>query len=209
MDQVTLKVQMRDAETKAKALRRKGLLPAEYYGKGVKNLSIQMDYQSFRRMYRHAGDNTLIDMDIEGQGKKKVLVQNVDYDPVSGEFIHVDFINVDMDVKVTANVPVVLEGTAPAVKEQGGILTQNLDEIEIRCLPANLIHEVKLSVESLVDFHSAIHVSDIKLDDKIEILTDPSITIATVSAPRSEEVESGEDVDVSAVEVPSASKEGE
>jgi len=211
MDNAVLTVQVRDLSKKAKVLRREKLIPAEYYGKGVENVSLQMDYQTFRRLYREAGDNTVIDLKIDGVGDKKVLVHKVDFDPISGDYQHVDFINVDMNVKVTAHVHITLEGQAPAVKELGGVLTQSLDAIEIKCLPGDLIHGVTVNVDSLVDFHSAIHVSDIEVPANVELVTDPAITVATVSAPREEEPETvpGEEVDVASVEVTSEKKDEE
>lgn len=211
MENAVLTVQVRDLATKAKVLRREKLITAEYYGKGVENLSLQMDYQTFRRLYREAGDNTVIDLKIEGKGDKKVLVHHVDYDPVSGNYRHVDFINVDMDVKVTAHVDITLEGQAPAVKEMAGVLTQHLDAIEIKCLPGDLIHGVTLNIDSLVDFHTSLHVSDIEIPANIELLTDPAQTVVNVSAPREEEAETvpGEEVDVSSVEVTSEKKDEE
>lgn len=187
MDNAVLSVQPRQTDVSAKNIRKQGLIPAVYYGKGVDNVSLQMDYQNFRRLYRNAGDNTVIDLTVEGGETYKVLVQQVQYDPVSDEYTHVEFINVNMNEKVTTHVPVILEGQCAAVKELGGTLIQNLDEVEIRCLPADLIHEIKMDIAPLEDFHSALHVSDIVLSDKHEMITPPERTIATVQAPRSEE----------------------
>jgi large subunit ribosomal protein L25 len=208
MDSVSLKVQVRDTEVKAKHLRRdSGVIPAEFYGHGLENVSLQMDYQTFRKLYRVAGENTIIDLAIEGSDTKKVLVHRVDYHPVSDAISYVEFINVRMDEEVTTHVPINLEGQAPAVKELAGVLVQSLDEIEIRCLPANLIHEVTVSVESLIDFHTAIHVSDIKLPADITLITDLETTVANVSPPREEEVEEVPEMDVASVGVDGEAKE--
>lgn len=201
MDIVKLTVQPRDKTVKAHALRRRDMIPAEYYGHGIANESLQMDYQTFRKIYRHAGENTVIDLEIEGGGKKKVLVHRVDYNPVSDRFTYVEFINVRMDEEVTTHVPIILEGQAPAVKELSGVLVQNLDELEIRCLPGDLIHELTVSVESLVDFNAAVHVSDIKVPEKITVLTEPETTVATVTPPREEETEELPEMDVDSVKV--------
>ena len=198
----------RDKSIKTKNLRKKSLIPAEYYGHGIENLSIQMDYQTFRKIYRVAGENTIIDLKIEGLGDKKVLVHQVDYHPLSDDFTHVEFINVRMDEEVTTNVPIELEGQAPAVKELAGVLVQSLDEIEIRCLPTDLIHSVTLSVESLVDFHTSLHVSDIKLPDTVTLLTDPETTVASVSPPREEEPEEEITAEAEAGEAPAEDGEG-
>lgn len=183
----------RDLSAKAKNLRKENFIPAVFYGHGVDNVSIQMDYQTFRKVYRTAGENTIIDLKIEGLGDKKVLVHNVDYHPVSDAYSHVEFINVRMDEEVTTHVDIELEGQAPAVKEFAGVLVQNLDAIEIRCLPANLIHGVTVNIESLVDFNAVIHVSDIVLPDNITLLTDLKTTVATVTPPREEEPEEVEE----------------
>ena len=115
MDNAVLNAQVRDTSKKAKVLRRDNLIPVEFYGKGVENLSLQVDYQTFRRLYREAGDNTVIELKVDGKKDMKVLVQSVEYHPVSDQYIHVDLVNVDMNVEVTAHVHITLEGLAPAV----------------------------------------------------------------------------------------------
>lgn len=187
MENAVLEAAVRDASVGAKNVRRAGRIPAVYYGHGVDNVRVTMDYQAFRRLFREAGENTVITLKIEGLGDKKVLVHHVDYHPVTDEYQHIEFINVRMDEAVTTHVPIVLEGQAPAVKEMGGVLMQTLDQLEIRCLPGDLIHEVIISIDSLVDFHTALHVSDLKVSDKITIITEPEVTIASVQAPRAEE----------------------
>ncbi len=210
METITLAAQKRDMAITAKDVRKMKMIPAEFYGHGVDNLNLQLDYQAFRRAYKAAGENTIITLEIEGNGKKTVLVHNVDYHPVSDEFQHVEFKNVRMDEAVTTTIPVRLEGTAPAVKDMGGTLVQALDEIEVTCLPKDLIHEFVLSVEGLVDFNTSLRVSDIKVPSTITINTDLEEMVAIVSAPREEEPEAAaEPVDLSKIEVTSEKKEGE
>lgn len=209
MEKLTFPAHIRDRKVLPAKLRSADLIPAEYYGKGVENISLQLSYQDFRRLFRKSGYNTVIVLDIEGKEKKNVLVHRVQMDPVKDSFMHVEFINVRMDQEVTTTVPVRLEGQAPAVKEFGGVLIQVLDEIEITCLPADLIHEVVLPLDSLVDFNAALHISDIRLSDKIRINHEPEQMIASVSAPAEEEEAPAEPVDVSAVEVTTEKKEGE
>jgi len=211
MENAVLNSTLRDRSITAAALRRQKLIPAEYYGHGVANQSLALPYGEFRRLYRQAGENTIIELKVEGGKNAKVLVHQVDYHPVSGDITHVEFINVRMDEEVTTHIPVHLEGQAPAVKELGGVLIQSIDEIEIRCLPANLIHEVTLNVESLVDFQSALHVSDIVLPKNITLMTDAELTVVSVTPPRVEEAhdEAPVAVDLSAIEVTSEKKKDE
>lgn len=209
MDKVKFPAQPRDKAVKAKILRRKNLIPAEYYGRGIENMSLQVDYQAFRKLYKKAGSNTVIDLEIDGKGMKNVLIHNVSAHPVTDLYTHVEFINVRMDEEVTTTIPVRLEGQAPAVKDLAGILIQNLDGVEVTCLPKDLVHEIVVSVESLVDFNSSITVADLKIPAGITVLNEPEASVAYVTAPQEEEVAPTEPVDVAAVEVLTEKKEGE
>ena len=186
MDTMTLEVQLRDKNLKAKDLLRQNLIPLEYYGKGVENKSFQVDYQTFRRLFRTAGTNTVIELNVDGKEKMNVLVHDLQRDPVTDNIKHVDIINVRMDQEIQTKVPVELTGNAPAVKEQGGILMHHLHEVEIKCLPNDLVHEFTVNVDSLVDFQTFIRVKDLEVPKGITILTGEEDIIATVVAPKTE-----------------------
>lgn len=189
MDTVELEVQTRDTSMKVKDLRAQSLIPAEYYGRGVENKSIQMDYQTFRRVFNKAGSNTLITLKINGKDELTVLVHDFTMHPVTDEYTHVDFVNVRMGEAITTKVPLEFIGTAPAVKELAGIFTSHMNEVEVKCLPKDLIHSIEVPVESLVDFHTSIRVSDLKVPDTIEILHEMEDSVASVAAPQEEEEE--------------------
>ena len=207
MEQVLLPAKIRDLSVKAKNLRKMNFIPAEFYGHGVQNMSLQLDYQTFRKLFKKAGYNTVITLEIDGNGEKSVLVHEVDRNPVTDLFSHVEFINVRMDEAVTTTVPVRLEGTAPAVRDGGGVLVQSLDEIEITCLPGDLIPEIVLNIELLTEINMGLHVSDVKLSDKIKILTDPEASIVMVAAPQEEEVAPVEAPTAADVEITTAKPE--
>lgn len=188
MDTVELEVQPRNRDMKASDLRAQNLIPAEYYGRGVENKTLQMDYQSFRRIYRTAGGNTIITLKINGKEEISVLAHDVQYDPITDSIVHVDFANVRMGEVLQTQVPLEFVGIAPAVKELSGTLTTNTTEVEVKCLPKDLIRSIEVSIESLVDFQSYVRVKDLIVPDTIEILNDPEEVVAAVVAPR-EEVE--------------------
>ncbi len=206
METIVLKAQKRDPKARPNTLRRVKLVPAEFYGRGVENMSLQLAYGDIRRAYKTAGSNTIIDLEVEGGSKQKVLIHNVDYHPVSDDITHVEFINIKMDQAIHTRVKVKLEGIAPAVKELQGTLIQSIHEVEIKCLPGDLIHELTLNVEPLVDFNSSLHVSDIKLPERITLITDPGLTVATVVQQKVEEEAPAEPVDLSKIEVTSEKK---
>ncbi len=210
MDKATLNVSVRDKAVLAKNLRKQLLIPVEFYGPGVENMSLTVNYGDFRRLYRTAGKNTVIEMNIEGKGMKNVIVHRVDTHPVTDDMVYVEMMNVRMDQEITANVPLRLEGAAPAVKELGAILMQNMDEVEVTCLPAYLPHEIVLSIESLVDLNSTLHVSDIVAPDKVKITSDPEASVVSLSVANEEEESTAEPVDVAtAVEVTTEKKDDE
>lgn len=206
METLTLKVQPRDMKVKTNVLRAKRLIPAEYYGKGVKNKSFVVDYQTFRKAYKQAGSNTVISLN-DGKDEYSVLVHEIQYDPVSDSIVHIDFANVKMDREVKTKVNVVITGIAPAVKDLGGILVTPLDEVEIKCLPKDLIHKIEVNIESLVDFNSFIRVKNLIVPPGITILDAPEDIIATAVPPREEKEE--ETAAPLASEVPVVGKEGE
>lgn len=187
MDAITLEVQSRNAEEKAKDLLAEDFIPAEFYGKGVDNMSFKMDYQTFRRIFNKAGNNTVIDIVVDGKKGPSVLVGDVQYHPISGNIIHVDFRNVKMDQEITTNIPLVFVGTAPAVKNLSGIFMSKLDEVEVKCLPKALVHNIEVSIDSLEDFHSFVRVKDLVVPAGITILNEPEDLVAVVIEPRAEE----------------------
>jgi len=187
MDAITLEVQSRNAEEKAKDLLAGGFIPAEFYGKGVENMSFKMDYQTFRRVFNKAGSNTVISVVVDGKKGPNVLVGAVQYHPISGNMIHVDFRNVRMDQEITTNIPLTFVGVAPAVKNLSGIFMSKMDEVEVKCLPNALVHNIEVSIDSLVDFHSFVRVKDLVVPAGITILNEPEDVVAVVVEPRPEE----------------------
>lgn len=171
----------------AKAARQAGRIPMAYYGKGFKNHSFSVDYQNFRRVFQKGGRSTIVDLTNEKKEVFPALVQEIQFDPVSDRMIHIDLIAVDMNKPIRTSIPIVLIGVSPAVKDLGGILVQNKNDVEIECLPKDLIHQIEVDISPIVDFHSSILLGDIQVPPAIKILDAKNINVATVTAPRAEE----------------------
>lgn len=186
MDTLILEAVSRNPAQKARSLRAKGLLPAVYYGREKQTVSLELPYQKFRKVFEKAGQNTIIELDIAGK-KSPVLVHDVQYDPVSDQVSHVDFIHVDMEREITTSVKVVTVGVSPAIKNLAGILDVQKHEIKIKCLPKDLIHSIEVDISPIVDFHTSIHVKDLKVPAAIKVLDNPDDTVVTVTPPRAEE----------------------
>ncbi|PIZ00350.1 50S ribosomal protein L25 [bacterium (Candidatus Howlettbacteria) CG_4_10_14_0_8_um_filter_40_9] len=172
---------------KVSSLRRNGLIPAVIYGKNIDSVNISMNIAEFNKIYKDAGGNTIVLVKIEGENDKNVLIHRVDKDGVSGYVIHADLYEVKMTEKITAKVPLNFTGDSKAVREMDGMLITNKNEVEVECLPGDLIHDIEVNIETLDDFEKAIHISDLKVPQGVVVLDEPEETVATVEPPRSEE----------------------
>lgn len=186
MDTIELEAQTRDKGAKAKDLLNENFIPAEYYGRGVENKSLKMDYQTFRRAFNKAGTNTIIDLKFGGKAHK-VLVHEVQYHPVADTITHVDFINVKMDQEIHTHIPLEFVGVSIAVKDHSGTLMTHIQEVEVKCLPKDLVHSIAVSIDPLVDFHVNIRVKDLTIPAGLTILNEPEDVVVTAMAPRVEE----------------------
>ena len=185
MLQAKLEVQQRNTFGKqsARDLRKEGGVPAVLYGRAQDAVSIQIDARTFRQFLRTYGENVIINMEIGNGNTETVIIKEIQRHPVEKQkLIHADFIRISLDEPVTSPVPVVLEGTPQGIQE-GGVLEFPLRQITIHCLPMQMPTDISIDVSEL-DIGDSIHVSDLSLDEEIEILDDLERTIATVSQPR-------------------------
>jgi large subunit ribosomal protein L25 len=145
-----------------------------------------------------AGTHRLIALKVGDNRSTMTLARDIQRDNIKRRYLHVDFFAVKMDEKVTAQVPIVLIGEAPAVKELSGVLTQGLDQLEIECLPGDLIDSIEVDVSNLAEFNASISVSDLRVPGNITVLSDPESMVAKVEPPRivgvEEELEAREGV---------------
>lgn len=172
---------------KVKVLRRQGLIPAAVYGKGEKNMDISLDGKTFNKLYGEAGTSTLVNLVIDQDKPIKVLVREPQLDPINLKPAHVDFYKVNMKEKIRTEVPLEMIGDSPVVIDLEGKLVTSLDAIEVECLPEDLVQHIEVDVSILTEFDQAIHVSDLKVPEKIEVLTDPELVVVVAQAPISEE----------------------
>ncbi|MFO7807231.1 MAG: 50S ribosomal protein L25 [Candidatus Moraniibacteriota bacterium] len=192
-----------------------GWVPGVLYGPEIKeNKMIWMDYQDFFDTYNEAGGSTLVNVNIEGENKKyPTLIYDIQYHPISGRYNHVDLYAVKMGEKLETEIELDFIGEAPAVKEQGGTLVKSLGAIEVKCLPKDLIGEIKVDISSLKEFDDCIYVKDLNIPKELEIMLDEDTTVASVSRPRSDEelegLEEKVEVDMDQVETEEKGKEKE
>ena len=188
MDLLLLKAELREfSGKKVKNLRQSLKVPAVLYGHDVKNQNLSVDNQQFIKLYKKAGSSSLVDLQISDKKPVKVLIQDIQRDPVTEDIIHIDFHQVKMTEKITAEVEILFVGEPPAVKELGGILVKNISKLKIECLPENLVNKIEVDITSLKTFEDMVKVKDLKLAPGIEVKAKPEEVVANVQPPRSEE----------------------
>ncbi|MDB4940353.1 MAG: ribosomal rRNA E-loop binding protein Ctc/L25/TL5, large subunit ribosomal protein [Candidatus Doudnabacteria bacterium] len=182
-------------------LRKEGSIPAIIYGHGKATEHLALSYSLFDKAFRKAGESTLVNLVIEGKAKN-VIIQDVQRHYLTGKYIHADFYEVSMTEKLKATVQLEFIGVSNAVKANGGTLVTVLQEVEVECLPADLPHNFVVDISVLNTFEDSIHVKDLKVDSKVEILTDHEEMVAKVNPPRDVEAELAAPIveDVSKVE---------
>ena len=173
---------------KVKVLRREGFVPVHYYGSGIESLSLQASGATLRKVVDEAGANIPVEVDVEGTaGSDICFVREVQWHPVNGALLHVDFMRVDVRQVVTAEVPVVLTGQSEAVRELGGVLIQPFQTLPVEALPLDMPKEVTVDITSLLMFGDAVRVGDIEVEEAFTILRDDDDLLVTVQEPRIEE----------------------
>lgn len=201
MEQLVLNVTTRESTDSVNSLRKSGSVPAVVYGNKKTATSLALPLNEFEKIYRKAGESTLVTLNFPDGVTKNVLIHDISRHPVSYQIDHIDFLEINLEKTLVAPVSLEFTGEAPAVKALGGTLVKLLDEIEVECLPKDLPHNIEVDISVLENFETFLKVGDIRLPDKVKLKTDPTELVAKVQAPRNVEAEMNKEVgDVSAVE---------
>ena len=172
----------------ARRARREGMVPISVYGGeggGVIALAPLRDLAAILRS--ESGRNTIFTLDIEGVGSSEVMFHERQIDPVRGRLIHADLTRLVKGQKIEVTVPLHLVGEPMGVREEQGVLEQIIREIEVRCEPREIPDVINVDVSNL-GVHDVLHISDIPIDERIEILNPPETVIATVGIIKEEPV---------------------
>lgn len=183
-----------------------GMIKAVVYGPGVENANIVIDEKEFKKVFRQAGESSLIELTI-GKEKRPVLVHEIQKDSVSDLIIHIDFYQADLKEEVQVAVPLVFEGVAPAEKELGGTLNKNMLELEVKALPTNLPQEIKVDISGLKTFEDHILVKDLKVPANVTIIKGGDEIVAAVLAPVKVEEELAAEITENVEDVEKVEKE--
>lgn len=176
-------------EEKNKDIRKEGNIPAIIYGKHLnKPVSVMCNKNDFIKKFKETGYST--PLTLEGKDVDQfVLIQDMQLDPVSDVVLHVDFMAVNKNEKVTTEVPVKLIGESPIEKLGEGKIQLLKDFVEVEAFPQDLPHDVQIDISVIEKMDDTIFVKDIKLSDKVTILDDLEQPLITVLKLAAEEVE--------------------
>ncbi len=212
--QYQIQLVTRAAGSKALAASREaGNIPGVVYGPDRESISVATKAIPFVKVYALAGGSAFIDATIDGADPVKLLVQDVQVNPIKGEVTHIDFRQINMLETMQVKVPVVFVGESHAVKGLGGTLVTQMDEVEIECLPKDLIANIEVSIGQIATFEDKITVAKLAVPAGVKILSHAEDIVAFVEAPRSEEelaaLNEKIEVDVSKIEVLAEKKKDE
>ncbi|MDP3764102.1 MAG: 50S ribosomal protein L25 [bacterium] len=190
----TIKVKIRE-KGGVNQLRQDGFVPGVVYGRGVKNTNVFIEAPILEKVLQKAGESTLLELTIEGDpstslgaGKPKhVLIHDVQRDPVKDNLTHVDFLEVSLDRKIKAEIPLLFVGDSPAVKELNGTLIRGIQHVEVEALPQNLPHNIEVDISFIKTFEDHIKIADLKIPAGVKILDNSETILASVIPPRTEE----------------------
>ena len=190
-EKLDLKERTVKGKSKARSLRRDGMVPGVYYFRGEENVDLQIDK---KKLY-HAMSSGQHVFEVEMNGAKQyVTIKGIQYHPVTDEVLHIDLMQVNMTEKMKFTIPISLEGEAEGVKG-GGVLSQILTTIDVNCLPTSVPDNILVDISNM-ELNSNKTISDIvNIPEGVEILSDPESTIATLAPPKEEEEPVVEDLE--------------
>lgn len=174
----------------ARALRRQGLIPAVLYGPKRDSIPLTISPFDLDKIYKASGtERVILNLIIRNGGTQNVtaVVKEAQASPLTGQYLHIDFYEISLDVEIVVSVPVEVTGRSRGI-ERGGSLQVVRHELEVYCLPVDMPEKIEVDVTSL-DLGNSIHIGDIDIGDKMRLVGDSDLTVVTVVAPVAAEEE--------------------
>ena len=183
MDNLTLSATHRDVlGKKTSSLRRQGMTPTHLFGHNIESLALQCDTTQLQHLIAQAGMTRLINLKICNEKQQRsVFIREIQKDAVSRQLLHVDFYQVKKGEKIAVEVPVILVGEAPAMREKGRILAHGITSLSIECLPESVPPQIEVDLSPLEEMGQAIYIRDIVLSPDVTVNADPDQLVAKVS----------------------------
>ncbi len=185
---IIINAKKRDKKEGLYSLRKSGFIPAVLYGHGIENINLSVPAKEFLSAYKEAGESTIVSLDIDGEDRA-VIIHDVQMDYMKNLPNHIDFYQIKAGEKMTAEVSLLFEGEAPAVKNLGGILVKTMSKVEVEALPKDLPHNIKVDLSKLTEIDSVIHIFDLEVSSGVKFIAPANSVVASISQAREEEKE--------------------
>jgi large subunit ribosomal protein L25 len=192
MERVELEAHQRTVQgKKVKKLRAQEWIPAVMYGPDIEPKALQVPERALVKAMQQAGTTSLIDVQIDGEADPfVVLARDVQRDILTGRLQHVDFYQVRLTEKVKTSPRLEIVGESPLIESGRGVLVQILNQLEVECLPTDLISSIPVDISALQSLEDSINIEDLPIPEGVTVLADPTDTVASVVPPRvAEELE--------------------
>ena len=192
MERIELQTTVRKStgNSPARSLRRSGQIPAVLYGPKMETVLLSVNIKDLEQVFKQ-GNAFQVILNLVIQNGKKItkaaMVKELQTHPVSGNFIHIDFYEIDMKRQINVMVPIITNGLSVGV-EKGGLLNIVRREVELLCLPGDIPEAIEIDITDL-DIGDSIHIEDIPLGENVEVSADFNFTVVTVLSPTVEEEE--------------------
>lgn len=206
MEQFDLEVtaRTRNSKNENRRARRNGRLPAVIYGAGKDPQPVLIDSMIFGKMLDKIHSSTIMNLTHpEGGEPERTIIRDIQRDPVKLDPVHVDFLRIRVDQPIVVDVPIHAVGSSPKGVREGGVLETITRHVSIKVLPLEVPGSIDHDLSDL-EVGDAIHVSDLKVPEGVEVLTDPETAVFIIAAPRTEE-----ELEEAAPELFAAEEEGE
>lgn len=165
----------------SKSLRREGRVPGVYYIHGEDSVPVSVDIKELRNIIH--SEASIIGLKVDGGKVTQSVIRDIQWDPIYGDPLHVDFMGINLKEKLQVTLPVYVVGTPLGVSQDGGILQHIVREIEVECLPLDIPEHLEVDVSNL-EIGDTIRIEDLPVDrDKVEVLNEPDQTVAVVRPP--------------------------
>jgi large subunit ribosomal protein L25 len=167
---------------KVQGLRRQGITPAHLFGPDVESLAIQCDTPALRNILVDAGHTQLVSLKLGHEHHPRtVMIREVQIDNFKGGVLHVDFYQVNLAEVIRVNVPIFLIGESAAAKMKGNSLVQELNDLTVQCLPANIPSKIEVDVTPLLTADQLIRVKDLPAITDVTIINEPGVVVARIA----------------------------
>ncbi len=179
----------------ARRLRHAGLVPGVFNLRNGDSRLIKMNRHDFELlMAHHASESLIMDLHIDGSSAKKALLKEIQHDPITDKVLHVDFLEISMTKKMTVSIPVNFVGEPVGVTDEGGVIEHLIREVEVECLPNDLVESIDVDVSGL-KVGDTLMVENMDVDPSLTILTPADVAVASVAVPHVEVEEEEEGVE--------------